>query len=140
MFIRKKVRSCCDNLMSRKATGVETPENPRRKGDPTAGPWGSSHRKRWGLSWQRTCSPTVTGMAVTPRLYGSAMADKYASKARQARRQRQMERCNEKKPFSNEQSARRHNRGQRPYRCNCCESWHLASYKVRTALRSPIQP
>jgi len=82
-------------------------------------------------------SPTVTGMAVTPRLYGSAMADKYASKARRARRQRQIERCGEKRRFPDELSARCHNRGQRPYRCNCCGSWHLASYKVRTGLRAP---
>lgn len=79
---------------------------------------------------------TVTGMAVTTRLYGSTMADKYASKARRTRRQRQMERCDEKKPFPNEQLARRHNRGQRPYRCDCCKNWHLASYKVRSVLHS----
>ena len=85
------------------------------------------------------CSPNLTNMAVTPRLYCSAMADKYASKARRARRQRRIERCGEKRSFPDEQSARCHNRGQRPYRCNCCGSWHLASYKVRTALRSPIQ-
>ena len=65
------------------------------------------------------------------------MADKYASKDRRARRQHQIERCGKKKPFPDEQSAHRHNRGQRPYQCNCCGSWHLASYKMRTALLSP---
>jgi len=77
-------------------------------------------------------------LGVTPLLYPPLMADKYTSKARRARRLRQMERCGEKRAFPDEQSARRHNRGQRPYRCSCCGSWHLASYKVRAALRSPV--
>jgi len=67
------------------------------------------------------------------------VADKYAAKARRSRRRRQRERCVEKKPFPDEVSARRHNRGQRPYRCNSCGSWHLASYKVRSALRAPVR-
>jgi hypothetical protein len=81
-------------------------------------------------------------MGVIPPLYPSSVADKYADKyadkARRSRRRRQMERCGKKMPFPDEQSARCHNRGQRPYRCNCCGSWHLASYKVRTALRAPV--
>ena len=90
------------------------------------------------MSWGRTQRPTVALMGVTPPLYPSSMADKYANKARRSRRRRQMERCGEKKPFPDEQSARCHNRGQHPYRCNYCGNWHLASYKVRTALRAPV--
>ncbi len=67
------------------------------------------------------------------------MADKYTQKPHRTRRERQMERCGEKKPYPDKQLACSHNGGQHPYRCNCCGTWHLASYKVRTALRSPAQ-
>ena len=66
------------------------------------------------------------------------MADKYVNKARLTRQEHRAERCREKRSFSNEVVARQHNRGQRPYQCNVCGSWHLASYKVRMAIRAPV--
>ena len=66
------------------------------------------------------------------------MADKYAYKAKIARVGRQTERCVEKRTFVDELSAYSHNRGQRPYQCNVCNSWHLASYKVRKAIKTPV--
>ena len=62
------------------------------------------------------------------------MADKYANKARAARQCWAKERCRQKRAFLNEQTARLHNRGQRPYRCPHCGNWHLASYKVMRAI------
>ena len=66
------------------------------------------------------------------------MADKYAYKAKEARLGRQVERCVEKRTFLDKQTAYSHNRGQRPYQCNVCKSWHLASYKVRKAIKTPL--
>ena len=65
------------------------------------------------------------------------MADKYAYKAKEARLGRQAERCGEKRTFLDKQTAYSHNRGQRPYQCDICNSWHLASYKVRKAIKTP---
>jgi len=66
------------------------------------------------------------------------MADKYAYKAKEARLGRQAERCAEKRTFLDKKTAYPHNRGQRPYQCNICNSWHLTSYKVRKALKTPV--
>mgnify|MGYP004298642289 CR=1 FL=1 len=66
------------------------------------------------------------------------MADKYANKASKARLERQVERCNQKRVFLNKETAYLHNRGQKPYKCNICDSWHLASYKVKKAMKSPV--
>ncbi len=66
------------------------------------------------------------------------MADKYANKANEARLERQAERCNQKRAFLDKQTAYSHNRGQKPYKCNICNSWHLASYKVRKAMKTPV--
>jgi len=66
------------------------------------------------------------------------MADKYSKLARIARREHQVERCDAKRNFPSKAAALQINRGQRPYRCKVCGNWHLASYKVRAALQSPV--
>ena len=68
------------------------------------------------------------------------MADRYKDKAKETRREAAEEICADKRAFHDKASAKRHNKGQHPYRCPVCGKWHLASYKVQRALPAPPRP
>ena len=59
------------------------------------------------------------------------MADKYKDKAYEARLKRGQRSCEKKKSFANEEIARRHNKGQLPYKCENCGKYHLRSMQIR---------
>lgn len=68
------------------------------------------------------------------------MADKYDDKAKATRREAAEGICADKLAFPDKGSAKRHNKGQRSYRCSICGQWHNTSWKVQRAMPAPPWP